>query len=727
MPPDDRAIAISATFTAEAIEAGLAFWAVELSLGLEIRFAGFSQVFQQLLDPIGLFARNRGGYNAVLVRFEDWPDDYAPRLVEAVRSAAGAFPAPLIVALCPPTTPHAARFETSARILREGLADLASVHLLLPAYVLGLYPVEAVHDPHGDELGRLPYTPEFFVALATAIARQIHAVATPPYKVAAIDCDETLWAGICGEDGPQGVEIDPPRRALQEFLLERRRNGLLLALASKNNEDDVVETFRAHPEMPLRLEDFAARQINWESKSANLAALAAELELGLDSFILVDDNPKECTEAQAGAPEVLALPLPADSAGIPEFLRHVWAFDRARVTEEDRRRSELYAQRAERARAERSAANLEEFLGSLGLEVAIAPMRPEQAPRVAQLTQRTNQMNATCVRRSEAEILSLDGAESLVVEVKDRFGSYGLTGVMIFRAGTGTPLADGVPLAEGAPIPLPYGRGSEGLQSRDRQGADALVVDTFLLSCRALGRGVEHRMVARLGEIARERGLEWVEIPFVESKRNRPARRFLESLCAASPEGVFRLAAAEAARVEYRVGQAAEAGERASWAAAHAQPPAPAKKRPDYVRIATELRRPADILARISAASWRAVPAPAAPPRTPLERELAGLWAELLHLASVGVHDNFFEIGGHSLLAVQLLSRVRQIYEVDLSLEVVYSGEFTVAELAKAIELKQIEQGANGHPSDYQDLLRELEGLSDEEVRALLAQEQDAS
>ena len=197
---------------------------------------------------------------------------------------------------------------------------------------------------------------------------------------------------------------------------------MLLALCSKNNEEDVIETFRAHPEMPLRFEDFAARRINWESKATNLAALADELELGLDTFILVDDNPKECTEAQAGAPEVLTLPLPANHEEIPEFLRHVWAFDRARVTEEDRRRAELYEQKAERARAERSAGNLEEFLASLQLEVAIAPMQPSQVARVAQLTQRTNQMNVSLVRRTEADVLASRRGEALTVDVKDRFG-----------------------------------------------------------------------------------------------------------------------------------------------------------------------------------------------------------------------------------------------------------------------------------------------------------------
>ena len=152
----------------------------------------------------------------------------------------------------------------------------------------------------------------------------------------------------------------------------------------------------------------------------------------------------------------------------------------------------------------------------------------------------------------------------------------------------------------------------------------------------------------------------------------------------------------------------------------------PPRSRLPYLRIATELRD-AGGHSRTAFAPRRArlrrSRASADPPRTPLERELAELWAALLNVPAVGVHDNFFELGGHSLLAVQLLSRVRQIYGVDLSLEVVYSGEFTVAELAKAVELKEIEQSGG----DYQDLLRELEGLSDEEVRALLAEEQDSS
>jgi FkbH-like protein len=662
MPLDDRAIAISATFTAEAIQPALAFWAGELALPHEIRFAGYNQLFQELLSPASLFAHNRG-FNVALVRLDDWlaadAEESARRFIDAVKSSAAS--APLILALCPPAPGHETACQPAARLIRDGVASLPAVYLADPE------PVPNPHDPYAWELGHLPYTPLFFVSLATAIARKIHALSHSPFKVIALDCDDTLWRGICGEDGPQGVTLDPPRWALQQFMAARRREGMLLAMCSKNNEEDVLETFRAHPEMPLRLEDFTANRINWESKGSNLASLAAHLELGLDSFILVDDNPKECSEAQSEAPAILAIPLPPQAEEIPEFLRHIWAFDRARVTAEDLQRHQQYAQRAQRAQAGQSASTLEEFLEALQLDVRIEPMTPPQIPRVAQLTARTNQMNMSSARRTEAEIRALD-AECLTVQVSDRFGDYGLTGVVIFRA-----------------------------------AADTLNVDTFLLSCRVLGRGVEHRIVACLGEIAQQRGLHRVEIPFVRAPRNRPAALFLESI------GGGSLSAEAAAAVKYQPGQG-------SPHLPQDYAPAPAQ-RPNYVKIATELRTPESVLARIHSAPRRVQPSN--PPRTALERDLAELWAALLNVSAVGIYDNFFDLGGHSLLAVQLLSRVRQIHQVDLSLEVVYSGDFTVYALAQAIERKDVEP-------EYEALLHEIEGLSDEEARVLLAEEQDA-
>ncbi len=708
--PAGSLIAVTATFTAELVRETLEFWTEQLGLDLSVRFAPYNQVFQQLLDPAGLPARNRDGVNVVLLRFEDWVrfrngspvnsedlEQNVRNLVSALRTAATSVASPFLVCICPASPVFLSKPERRAllvnleALLASSVADLSMVHVTTPEDLDALYPVRDSYDPHGDELGHIPYTPVFFTALGTFIARKIHAMRRAPYKVMALDCDDTLWSGICGEDGPEGVMIDAPRRALQDFMVAQRDAGMLLCLCSKNNEEDVIETFRVHPEMPLRLDQFVARRVNWEAKSVNLAALADELELGLDSFIFVDDNPQERAEVMADRPEVLTLPMPSEADEIPLFLKHVWAFDHIRITEEDRRRSALYEQRAERARLEKQASSLEEFISSLQIDIRIGPMSEGQLPRVSQLTRRTNQMNMTTIRRSDSEIQALiesGQAECLTVEVSDRFGSYGLTGVVIFT-----------------------------------QRPDTLGVDTFLLSCRVLGRGVEHRVLARLGEIASERGLRGVDVPFVSTQRNRPALLFLESVGAQFKEStdgrlLFRFPAGYARGVVYK-----PAGPPARSAPQHlAQGRKPeAREHVDYGRLATELREPAAIMSRIRSA--KPVPEVSTGDKTQptdLEERLVRLWAELLRLPSVSIRDNFFDLGGHSLLAVQLLSRVRQEFQVDLSLEVVYSSAFTVAELAKAIELSQIEQAG----ADYSAILAEIEGLSDDEVRNLLEREQ---
>ncbi len=729
-------LAVSATFTAEPFAPVLSFWTAELAWEGELQFAPYNQVFQQLLDSTSLLACNRSGVNLVLVRFEDWlrfptpADGAAPHLehdledhvgqfIAALDSAARSFPSPLVVCVCPASPAFLAdpaQRELQRRLeqrVASALAGLTTAHLATMAELEQLYPVAEIHDPHADDLGHVPYTAEFFAALGTLLVRKIHALRVPPYKVIVLDCDDTLWKGVCGEDGPQGIVLDPPRRALQEFMAAQHAAGRLLCMASKNNLADVLDTFRMNPRMPLQLDHFTAWRINWEPKAAGLAELAEELELSLASFILVDDNPKEVSEIEAGHPEVLSLALPPDPAGIPAFLRHIWAFDHLPVTEVDRARNLLYAQQFERSRARRQAASLEDFLASLQLEVEIAPPLESQMARVAQLTQRTNQMNFSTVRRFESEIQALLGsgeAECLAVHVRDRFGDYGLTGVMIFAA-----------------------------------RRDALLVDTFLLSCRALGRGVEHRMIAALGSLALQRGLAAVETPFVRTHGNLPALLFLESVGLGlqhvdSGNLSFRFPAAHAAAIRYKPARA-RAAERT---AREPQPPTPAnaEKRVPYVRIATELSDPREILRQTraaaqarpeaapaeSAAQASGVPsprpspttAPAPAPRAELQRRLRQIWAEMLGIALPGIHDDFFDLGGHSLLAVQLMARVRKEFDVDLSLELVYSGVFTVSTLAEAVELKEFEQtGAE----EYAALLREMEGLSDQEVRELLARE----
>ena len=724
-----QTIAVAATFTAEPIADVFAFWGRELELPLRVRFAPYGQLFQQLLDPGSLFARSSAGLNVALVRCEDWlrsvpaptaedtPEDSLARtageLSAALRTAAGRLRVPCLVCFAP-ASPAARADERLAALLRRTeerlaaeLAGCAGVHLVTSEELAALYPVAAWHAPHGEELGHIPYTAELFAALGTLVVRRLVRRQSPAAKVLVLDCDQTLWKGICGEDGPLGIEVDPPHRSLQELAVALHDRGILLCLCSRNNEEDVAAVFAQRTDMPLRRQHIAAERIDWGSKAENLRSLASELRLGLDSFVVLDDDPVVCAEMQAACPEALVLQLPEDPAEIPRFLAHVWAFDSLETTAEDRERTLLYRQERQRERLRGETPTLADFLAGLDLTVSFPALTAERLPRVAQLTQRTNQFNTTTIRRSEAEIRDLctpGGPESLLVEVRDRFGDYGLVGVVFWRAAAG-----------------------------------ALCVDTLLLSCRTLGRGVEHRLLARLGEIAGERGLARVEIPFHPTRKNRPVLDFLthlthdgEAFRRPLGEGwLFALPAEVAAAAVHRPDReavppnppdtAAETAP-AAIAAAAGVPLSAARVR----RIARELATPEQILAALRAGREirPGLASGHVAPRTSTEEELVDIWRELLGVDRVGVHDHFFDLGGHSLLAMQVLSRVREVFAVDVPLSALFEEAPSVANLALAIGKLQVEQADAG---EVAALLCELDELSEEEILALLASERQVS
>jgi FkbH-like protein len=695
--------AISASFTAEPIQPSIDFWGRRLNSDFEVRFAPYNQLLQTLLDPSSVFAANQHGVNILLLRLEDLTqfdladpsvpariETNANELVHLVRDSASRFNAPVLVCLCPasPAFLADAVHRCCARDLTTRMAgalhDVPGVQFISHGEIERRYPVEDPHDPGAERLGRIPYTETYFCALGTAMVRHAHSLFTPPYKVIALDCDNTLWQGICGEDGPSGVVLDPPRKTLHEFMLEQREAGMLLTLASKNNEQDVFDTFAANPHMPLGMRHFVAWRLNWESKAENLSSLAAELGLGLDSFIFVDDNARECAEVAENVPEVLALTLPDDITRLPHFLNHVWAFDHPVVTEEDRNRNAYYSQSQQFGREIKRAGNLEEFIVGLHLEVSFTPLSEERLSRVAQLTQRTNQFNFTTIRRPESDIraLAAQGYECIAVDVKDRFGSYGLVGVVIFRV--------------------------EG---------DALELDTFLLSCRVLGRGVEHRVLRWLGEEAQHRGLRFVRTRFEVTSKNKPAQQFLQSIGGSVP--VHEFPAAQLRELRWSAATSVEAPKQKPKPAA-----ADGRLVVDYAAIANELATPSQILEAMRRDSQSLRIQNASDGMTETERKLAAIWSDLLERPAVAVADNFFDLGGHSLLAVLLILRVRETFGVELPIDDVYSATLTLGELARRIEAWQLNQI---DPAEYEALLAEIEALSDEEVQALLAKEgQDA-
>jgi amino acid adenylation domain-containing protein/FkbH-like protein len=675
-----QTIAIASTFTAETVEASLVFWMKKLGVRAEFAFAPYNQVFQQLLDPSSLISRNSDGVNIVLLRLSDWqrfaesatPAEARQKIESNLRELAGALrtvaqrsSAPILVCTCPPerrltADPEWVGFlDRMEKTLVSELSATPGLHLITSSQTLELYPVDNYEDEYADKLGHIPYTPDFFTAIGTMLARRMFSLRSAPRKVIVLDCDNTLWKGVCGEEGPTGVSVDNPRHALQQFMLKQIDAGMLLCLCSKNSAEDVDAVFAQNPGMLLRDRHIAARRVNWNAKSQNLRELADELQLGLDSFVFVDDNPIECAEVDAQCPEVLTLALPQDAEQIPGFLTGVWALDHWKVTTEDAQRTEMYRQGAEREQLRKQASTLDEFLSGLDLKLAIRPAEDADLARVSQLTERTNQFNFTTVRRSELEIQQFldNGGECLAVNLSDRFGDYGLVGVILYSA-----------------------------------GESALAIDTMLLSCRALGRKVEHHMLSRLGEIARQRKLGRVIAKFIPTRKNQPALDFLDSIGShfrqpVDGHFVYDFPADDAADVHRKEvrSEAAESPEARPKGAA--MNPQIADQNQRLRDIAKDLRDVSGIsrAMELERASHRQRRDVLVAPRTPIEEVVAGTWSQLLNVDRVGIHDNFFALGGHSLLAAQVVARVRQTLGVELPLRALFEAP-TIAELALRID-----------------------------------------
>ena len=718
-PSHDNAIAIAASFTAETIAEPLAFWLDFLDITADIIFAPYNQLFQQLLDPTSLISTVRHGVSVILLRFGDWCQGldltsdaavisqhlthHSHQFAAAVHTFARRASAPLFICVCPEPPAIAADqhlmplFEHLEAYLASEMRQLQNVWFMPVSDTMKSYPVAEYYDRRGDELGRIPFTSEFFAGIGTLIARMLYALYTPPHKVLVLDCDNTLWGGLCAEDGVNDIQLSPPYLALQQFVIRQHEAGMLICLCSKNNEDDVAAVFADRSGMLLSRDHIVTWRINWGLKSENIRSLAKELQLGLDSFVIIDDNPLECAEIQAACPEALTLQLPADTEQIPQFLAHVWAFDRLGVTEEDRQRTLRYKQNAAREHLRTESLTLEDFLEQLGLEVTISPVETSHYARVAQLIQRTNQFNTTTIRRSESDVRAFCqslGGECLVVDVRDRFGDYGLVGAVLFKP-----------------------------------DIDGLNIDTFLLSCRVLGKRIEHRVVARLGEIAQERGLDAVNICYIPSSRNQPALDFLNSLVAAVKQPLsegFRYCLPADQAVGLTMQPTMMPMMATQDVLVQADSLASVRALPDIAAKATRLSRIArDFTSaeQISAAveAWRRrVRDPNSDafvaPRTPTEALLSDLWTQVLGLDRVSVYDNFFVLGGHSLVGTRLLSRICDAFQIELAQGVLFEAP-TIMQLAEVIEYQSISLLSD---DELALCMHELDALSDDQVRSLL-------
>jgi FkbH-like protein len=679
-------ITIASTFVAEPMELSLGWLLNQAGVGDSIGFAPYHQVFQELLTPTSALRSSREGVNVILIRFEDFIRDVsdgsaleqkiesvAGELAQAFADFASQTKLAMVLAVLPPSPAVPERLVGTLRAAGERLSararEFSKVRIIDDEPIVGAH-LRDQYDPERDRLAHIPFTDEYYASLALALARSIHAVKNTASKVLVLDCDNTLWRGVVGEDGVDGIQISAAHLALQDFAIEQQKKGILICLASKNTEADVLQVLATRADMHLLQAHLVAHRINWLPKPANIRSLAQELNLGLDSFVFLDDNPVECAQMRAELPEVITIQVPEES-GYAEFLRNLWMFDKLTVTAEDASRTQMYRENVARRAVEQSASDIEQFLAALEMQIDIAAPAEEEWPRLEQLTQRTNQFNFTTRRRSAAELKALlqDGASVLRVRVSDRFGDYGIVGLTVAE-----------------------------------KSASTLSVDTFLLSCRVLGRGVEHAMLRRLGAIAQAAGLSDVSLLHVPTARNIPARAFADSVVAsfaadAAAGRQYCIPVAAAAVIEHRPGhdpaEVLEARAADEKKAAAPNPNAVPGRSERYSRLAHGLRSGASVLAEISGRPRRARPSTVAASRatSPVEAELAQLWESVLEIDPVGVDDNYFDLGGTSLLSVSLFAQISRQFHVQLPLSAIVEAP-TVRSLARLIGAPATQQRA---------------------------------
>lgn len=676
-------IAIAATFTAEPLQDALRYWFEGRGQETALNFAPFNQVLQQLLDPASELQRSRSELNVLLIRLEDWMglkrdeldkveeslDLNGDHFIDGLQRMVQALPlARTFVWFCPASPALRQDPEISARLAiaekrllrRLDVPRLRSVRAFSSQHWARRWPGLIMDNSSGDALGGIPYTEEFFTILATEVIRSWDSQTRAPLKVLALDADNTLWQGVLGEDGVAGLRLTDGHRLMQEVAKAAQADGMLLALVSKNNPADLFEAWAQRPDFILRWDDFVGVEAGWRPKSESLQALAKKLKLGLESFVFVDDSALECSEVTTALPEVMVLQLPADSEGVADFARHFWPADVFAASLEDRQRSELYRVEARREQSRQASGGLKDFIQQLQVEVRFVSLEEGSLERAAQLTQRTNQFNVSTIRRTAVEVramLARPGHAGFLLEVKDRFGDYGATGFVLYRD-------------------EPLGR----------------VVDTLLLSCRVLGRGVEYELMRWLARTAVEQGLSSVRIPFARSGKNIPAEQFLracvhagreESDAQGKIEFVYTCSAASQVEVA-NIGVASDSEVSVETPLGPISSARVARVAPSYFyqTIATELATLAHLMAAVESANKRIPQRHDAivfeAPLTGLESQIAVIWAAVLRVDRVGRRDNFFGLGGHSLKAVMMLSRVNRALSADMLLESIFSAPVLV-------------------------------------------------
>ncbi len=363
---------------------------------------------------------------------------------------------------------------------------------------------KAFYSPKMWYIGSMPYSIKGLTALSELIIQYLSASKGAKKKCIAVDLDNTLWGGVIGEDGIENIQLSNSKEGrrykdAQRLLKQMKNQGVMLAILSKNNLEDVEPVF-SHPDMLLKHEDFVAESINWDSKAGNIRQVAKDLNIGLDAFVFLDDNPAEREQMKAECPEVTVVEFPKDTSKLPEVLSQVYRqyFFRLDVTAEDAEKTAMYQAEKKRKTEFSASASPEDFLKNLHMKMDIHLMKPEELKRVVQLVNKTNQFNTTTRRYDQDQISAFNAqinADVIAVRMSDKYGDQGLVGVMIVK-----------------------------------YAGNSAEIDTFLMSCRVMGRKAEIEIMAELKKYWLQKSIRTISASYIRSAKNAPVCRLYDKL-----------------------------------------------------------------------------------------------------------------------------------------------------------------------------------------------------
>jgi amino acid adenylation domain-containing protein/FkbH-like protein/FkbM family methyltransferase len=648
-------ICISGTFSLDNIKNSLTKLSRQLAWDLALICSEYNQVIQTLYDPNSIFYKKHNSYNIILLRIEDCLRyveienlstaelenlirQYTAEFIAAIQHAITSKIA-IIIAWCPTTSNLPSHINELINTAKQEIIASFNDKVTHWQDLLREFAGE-IYDVMTDKIASIPYTEAANNALALAMLRNLHAHSRRAYKLVVVDCDNTLWHGVCAEDGAANIVFEEQHLKLQQKLHTLAAQGVLICLASKNSEADVLQVFAKRTEMPLKLSDIIHYKINWQTKSQNIAEIATVLNLKLDDFVFIDDNPVELAEVSSQHPQILALQFPTDQQQALAFIANAWCLDVAKVSGFDQERINFYKTDVQREQLSKQTHSFNEFLHKLQINIESSEITADDYERISQLSKRTTQFNFCNIQRSTLEIEQLLQQPEILgykIYVKDLLGDYGLVGALLLEVNN-----------------------------------DNLIINSFFLSCRALGKRIEYQFLRTIANQALALKKSKLIIRFHASSKNQPALNFIQSLPAIisyKQDSIefFEFYCYDILNFDYNINYTPNKSHINTG-------PINSARSQDNIIVNKALSS-----YNFSAPSNNELIAEPAK-NVSIEDTILAIWSQVLNVSVQNI-DNFFQLGGDSLLAIQVLLKIKQRlgYELDLNM---FFSKPTIQELA---------------------------------------------